>query len=80
MSLPAIAHLINGVNGLMTPNSLHNYVPAASTLLRYKVAIARLKNGCKASAAKYAVENMARNFADGVMPCLELPTHRGRRE
>jgi glycosyltransferase involved in cell wall biosynthesis len=77
---PEIAYLIHGENGLMTANSPHDYVAAVSALLLDKAAIGRLKIGCKASAAKYTVENMARNFADGVIRCLELPIYRGRRE
>jgi glycosyltransferase involved in cell wall biosynthesis len=74
---PEIAYLIDGYNGVITPNSLTDYVSAVSALLRDKSAIARLKIGCKVSAKKYTVENMARNFADGVMRCLTLPIYRG---
>lgn len=77
---PEIAYLINGENGVMTANSLDDYVSAVSALLLDEAAMARLKIGCKASAAKYTVENMARNFADGITRCLELPMYRGRRE
>ncbi len=76
---PEIAYLINGENGVMTANSLDDYVSAVSALLLDEAAMVRLKIGCKTSAAKYTVENMARNFADGVMRCLELPMYRGRR-
>lgn len=76
---PEIAYLINGENGLMVANIMDHFVLAVSTLLLDKSAITQLQFGCKASAAKYTVENMARNFADGIMRCLEFPMYRVRR-
>lgn len=77
---PEIAYLTHGENGLMTANSLEDYVAAASKLLRDKPTMDSLVIACKGSAQKYTVENMARNFADGVLRCLELPILRGRRD
>jgi hypothetical protein len=69
--------LVNGENGLMTANLLDDYVTAVSELMLHEPTINLLTNGCKASAKKYTVENMARKFADGVVSCLELPIIRG---
>jgi L-malate glycosyltransferase len=75
---PEIAYLKNGENGLMTSNSIDDYVAAVVVLLSDEAAIAKLQAGCVASAREYTVENMARNFTDGVMRCLEAPIYRGR--
>jgi L-malate glycosyltransferase len=76
---PEIAYLINGENGLMVVNALEKYVLAVSTLLLDKSALSQLQTGCKAAGARYTVENMARNFADGIIRCLESPSYRNRR-
>lgn len=75
---PEIAYLENGVNGLMTANTLDAYASAVVALLSNETEIATLKSGCEASTKKYTVEDMARNFADGVMSCLAAPIYRGR--
>jgi glycosyltransferase involved in cell wall biosynthesis len=75
---PEIAYLISGTNGLITSNSMGSYVSGVSVLLSDPVKTERLKEGCKLSASKYTVENMAHKFADGVMRCLELPAYSGR--
>lgn len=73
---PEIAYLRNGINGVMTPDTLEAYVDACVQLLTDDAAHARLAAGCRASAAEYTVEAMARNFARGVVACLEAPRWR----
>lgn len=75
---PEISYLQDGVNGLMTGNSIDQYASSVVALLKDEIAISKLKAGCEASAKKYTIENMTRNFADGVMRCLEAPVYRGR--
>lgn len=74
---PEIVYLENGVNGLMTPNTTDDYVSAVVALLADEASLAKLKAGCETSAKTYTVENMARNFADGVLGCLAAPVYRG---
>lgn len=74
---PEIAYLASGENGLMTPDSEAAYVSAAVALLNDRNELQRLRDGCLASARQYTVENMARNFADGVEACLAAPRYRG---
>jgi L-malate glycosyltransferase len=62
----------------MTANSLSDYVNVVSALLLDKPAIHALSTDCKVSATRYSAQNMARNFADGIMRCLELPILRAR--
>lgn len=73
---PEIAYLKNGVNGLMTPSSLEDYVPAVCALLNDERRLAALRKGCEDSGKRYTIENMARNFADGVERCLLAPAYR----
>lgn len=76
---PEIAYLQSGVNGVMTANALPDYVQAVVALLGNPDERARLAAGCRASAAEYTVENMARNFAEGVERCLSSEGFRRRR-
>lgn len=76
---PEIAYLQSGVNGVMTANALPDYVQAVVALLSNPDERARLAAGCRVSAAEYTVENMARNFAEGVERCLSSERFRGRR-
>jgi L-malate glycosyltransferase len=73
---PEISYLAHGRNGLMTPNRMTDYVAAVAQVLQDKNHHATLVQGCRDSAAKYTVENMARNFADGVQACLGAPIRR----
>jgi L-malate glycosyltransferase len=73
---PEIAYLLPDRNGLMTPNRIESYVAAVVTALESPQTRATLTQGCRQSAAKYTVENMALNFADGVQACLSAPMHR----
>lgn len=67
---PEIAYLQSGVNGVMTANTLPDYVQGVVSLLEDSARRDRLKAGCKTSATEYTVENMARRFAEGVERCL----------
>lgn len=74
---PEIAYLKHGVNGLMTANDLNAYVKASVGLLNNAQETAGLQAGCAASAMEYTIEKMARNFAEGMTRCLEVPRYRG---
>jgi glycosyltransferase involved in cell wall biosynthesis len=73
---PEIAYLESGINGLMTPDELESFVEASVRILSDRAERDRLVRGCRSSAARYTVENMASNFADGVERCLATPGHR----
>lgn len=75
---PEIAYLKDGENGLMTANTINDYVTSVVGLLSNDEALVKLRAGCAASAKEYTIENMARNFADGVIRCLEAPMYRRR--
>lgn len=74
---PEIAYLESGVNGVMTEDDLDAYVDTSVRLLGDTEALDVLRAGSLASAVEYTVENMARNFADGVTRCLAVPPLRG---
>jgi glycosyltransferase involved in cell wall biosynthesis len=70
---PEIVYLQSGANGLMTENTLAAYVQTCVATLTDQTRLGTLRIGCKQSAGLYTVENMAKNFADGVTRCLQQP-------
>lgn len=75
---PEIVYLQSGTNGLMTPNTIDDYVRESVALIKAPEKLLAMKTACKQSASEYTVENMARNFADGVEQCLRSPTYRAK--
>lgn len=73
---PEIVYLEHGVNGVMTPNTVAAFADATAALLTDDAALATLRAGCAASAARYTIDNMARHFADGVVACATRPLFR----
>lgn len=69
---PEIAYLENGTNGLITGNTLDQYVRETALLLQSEVLRKRLMEGCEASSRHYSLDNMARNFVSGIEQCLGL--------
>ncbi|MGY0532065.1 glycosyltransferase family 4 protein [Stenotrophomonas sp. C-A] len=67
---PEISYLANGENGVMTNDDIHSFVREAVSVLQDAKYRNHLVNGCKKSALHYTVENMAANFADGIISCL----------
>ena len=70
---PEVDYLEDGVNGVMVEDadSPVAYADRVAQLLTDKPALARLRAGCRQSASAYSVENMAMNFAEGVLAALE---------
>ena len=75
---PEVAYLRNWANGVMTENNLDAYVGAVVGVLTDVGLRERLQQGCIASARTYTVDNMASNFADSIVRCLEAPRYRGK--
>jgi L-malate glycosyltransferase len=73
---PEIAYIENGVNGVLSEDSIDGFVDAALALLTDDVRHGRLVERCVASAGEYTIERMAQNFARGVVACLEAPRWR----
>jgi len=73
---PEIAYVNNGVNGLITGNTVEQYAAGTVALLLDRTTLNNLKAACAACVKTYTIENMARNFADGVLGCLAAPVYR----
>ena len=70
---PEIAYLEDGVNGLMTEDSLPAYAAAVQALLLDGPRLHALRAGCERAAAEYTIERMAERFLDGIEDCLRVP-------
>lgn len=67
---PEIAYLRHGVNAHMTGNSVPEFVAGAQKVLTDAAYRGRLAAGCVESARRYTIENMTRNFCDGIARAL----------
>lgn len=67
---PEIDYLKSGENGVMTENNLESYVEAVLTVITNNKLMEHLRLGCKTSAQKYTIENMAENFRVGILKAL----------
>lgn len=76
---PEVDYLDNGVNGVMVADadSPVAYASRIAALLTGPPTLERLRAGCRQTAARYTVENMASNFAAGVRAALQ--TREGHR-
>ncbi len=70
---PEIEYLRNGENGVLVEcgGSHQEYADAVIRLLRNPAEIRRLKTGAIASTGHYSIQNMAKNFANGVLLALK---------
>jgi glycosyltransferase involved in cell wall biosynthesis len=70
---PEIDYLISGENGLITINTLDDYVTGVTGLLCDPTRLKKLSHGAKQSAKHYSIENMANNFHSGILQALDKP-------
>jgi glycosyltransferase involved in cell wall biosynthesis len=70
---PEIAYLDNWKNGVMTANSVAHFVDAAASVLTRPDQLEELRAGCRTSAELYSIDNMAKNFSDGILQALSSP-------
>lgn len=73
---PEISYLHHGQNGLIVEDNLEAYSGAVAGLLSDPDRLARLEAGCRASAGRYTVENMAMRFSDGISNALRAGKYR----
>lgn len=76
---PEIAYLVNGVNGVVTPNSTDAYANAVVGYLNSESMQVRMQQGCQESAKKYSLENMVNNFSAGIRTWLACPIYSNRK-
>ncbi|RMG26295.1 MAG: glycosyltransferase [Bacteroidetes bacterium] len=69
---PEIEYLAHGENGMMCEQHIEEYASCVVQVLSNTALRSRLIAGCRRAAATYTIENMASNFAKGVLQCLEL--------
>jgi L-malate glycosyltransferase len=67
---PEIAYLNQGKNGFITADRLDDYVATVVYILKNKSVLSQMSKACIADAEKYSIDNMARNFTDGVVKAL----------
>ena len=75
---PEVDYLEDDVNGVIIQGSGSptTYAARIASLLADHPALERLKAGCRRSATRYTVEDMARNFADGIAAALDAKPRR----
>ena len=66
-----VDYLINGVNGIMTPDSIGDYVNVVVKVATDVEFQEELFAGCREASKLYTIENMAQNLANGIVKCLE---------
>jgi len=67
---PEIEYVHDKVNGIMAKNDLVSFAESVVLALHDKSFHEELKVGCQRTADHYTIENMAQNFADGILQCL----------
>lgn len=67
---PEIDYLRQGDNGLMTKNTLEDYVQNVVHILTDSSLASHLHKGCLEASSHYTIENMAENFRAGILKAL----------
>ena len=70
---PEILYLEHGRNGIMTKNTVADYVDAVVAVLGDEEKLAKLRQGCLKSSSKYTIANMADSFCKGILQTFERP-------
>jgi glycosyltransferase involved in cell wall biosynthesis len=73
---PEFEYLEDGVNAVVTRDDIEDYVAAIIGLLEQPERLKSLKSNCAKSAKEYSIENMARNFHQGVLEALAMPSRK----
>jgi L-malate glycosyltransferase len=68
---PEIDYLENGINGIMTKDDIIEYSKVIVELFVTRKFMELIEKG-KLASEKYTVENMAENFKNGILSCLNL--------
>jgi L-malate glycosyltransferase len=67
---PEMEYLQQGINGLLTPAALSDYVAAVSDILLSPGRLAEMKCAAQRSSRQYSIDDMATRFCEGVELCL----------
>ena len=74
---PEVEYLEDGVNAVHAPPAAtpETFADHAVQVLRDPELLERLREGCRTSAETYTIEQMAQNYAEGILAALETPKH-----
>ena len=67
---PEFDYLSNGLNGVVTRHDVDEYSQTVADILSNEQKYLALLEGCQTSSEQFTVENMAANFADGLISSL----------
>jgi L-malate glycosyltransferase len=67
---PEVAYLRNGVNGLITTDSVEEYTHSVLALIHDSKKLDKIKVAALADAEIYTLNNMVTQFVDGIKKCL----------
>lgn len=70
---PEIAYLFHGVNGINTDGTVEAYADAVIALLEDQNYYRDIGEAALRSADHYTLDNMVKQFADGIEQCLRMP-------
>lgn len=72
---PEIEYLKHGFNGVMSEPIEDDYAQAVANMLNTPEELAKLQNNALASSSQFSIENMAKNFVDGINNYLNNQTN-----
>jgi glycosyltransferase involved in cell wall biosynthesis len=67
---PEVCYLRHGVNGIMTGDSVDEYVQAILDLIGNRERLSQYRTAALADANIYTLDNMVAQFVDGIVKCL----------
>lgn len=68
---PEVVYLEHGINGFLTSDDPNDYANTVIKLLIDSSEWERISSNAKSSSIKYTLENMVKNYADGILRALE---------
>jgi glycosyltransferase involved in cell wall biosynthesis len=72
---PEMEYLEAGINGLLSEPDVNAFANMTISLLQNRELLERLQRGARESGSKYTIENMVRNFKQGIECCLGLQSN-----
>jgi glycosyltransferase involved in cell wall biosynthesis len=69
---PEIDYVDDGVNGIVTAADVNSYAAVVAEFLCSSEQQEKLKKGCADGSQIYTIDNMIRNFSEGVRACLNI--------
>lgn len=70
---PEVDYLENDVNARISSNNVADFARTIEQVLLEREELTRLKVACASATARYSIENMVTNFANGIFAALNAP-------